>query len=316
MSGAYVAKPDAVVVPDLPPGWNILWQHPGPFPPGYTPEYSGLLSAPSEISVGDLTANVSLTLVDQGSYATNEPSANSATWEVDASSSGGPSGEFSESDDFWIDSGIYAFSGVEIGGSITVTVTSYPFGDDWPIEETAIIDVVAASPSVYHVEVACVLSTTTSMDDPGGTNSSSAIIKCYLVDYSGSAGVVQTRSGNDNPLEDTWALGSTFSELSDRLYKKYPLTSSVRVENWVEGRAVGGEWAGSDTSASAEATLTYTVNVYKDDILFGSYSDVITISVSGSGVADIEYWILTHTVTVSVYGGAAHFSVSIYENQY
>ncbi|KKL50851.1 hypothetical protein LCGC14_2301360 [marine sediment metagenome] len=35
MSGAYVAKPDVVPADDRPPGWDINWPWPGPFPPGF-----------------------------------------------------------------------------------------------------------------------------------------------------------------------------------------------------------------------------------------------------------------------------------------
>jgi len=35
MSGAYVAKPAAVVPVDYPPGWDIQWPFPGPLPPGF-----------------------------------------------------------------------------------------------------------------------------------------------------------------------------------------------------------------------------------------------------------------------------------------
>ncbi len=40
MSGAYVAKPDAVPESTAPPGWNPLWPWPGLFPPGFEwPDY-------------------------------------------------------------------------------------------------------------------------------------------------------------------------------------------------------------------------------------------------------------------------------------
>ena len=62
MSGAYVAKPAAVVAPlDIPPGWNPIWSFPGPCPPGYTP--SLLLTGPSEINIGD-SATIVLALLD------------------------------------------------------------------------------------------------------------------------------------------------------------------------------------------------------------------------------------------------------------
>jgi hypothetical protein len=36
MGGAYTAKPDVVPEVDYPPGWNINWPYPGPFPPGFS----------------------------------------------------------------------------------------------------------------------------------------------------------------------------------------------------------------------------------------------------------------------------------------
>jgi hypothetical protein len=36
MAGAYVAKPAVASEVDYPPGWDINWPFPGPFPPGYT----------------------------------------------------------------------------------------------------------------------------------------------------------------------------------------------------------------------------------------------------------------------------------------
>ncbi len=35
MSGAYVAKPAATIEDERPPGWDINWPWPGPFPPGF-----------------------------------------------------------------------------------------------------------------------------------------------------------------------------------------------------------------------------------------------------------------------------------------
>ncbi len=98
MSGAYVAKPAADVPPvppewpDPPPGWDENWPSPGtpglndpatdpffpaPFPPGYTPDYSMVVTATAEIAPNG-TASVTGSLRDHGTYATNEP--DNITW--------------------------------------------------------------------------------------------------------------------------------------------------------------------------------------------------------------------------------------------
>lgn len=82
MSGAYVAKPDAVIVPDVPPGWNIDWPFPGPSPPGYTPVYSFPLDAQAAVVPGVSVVDVTLRALDQGEYGTVEPSGD-ITWSAE-----------------------------------------------------------------------------------------------------------------------------------------------------------------------------------------------------------------------------------------
>lgn len=77
MGGAYVAKPDAEVVPDVPPGWNN-WPFPGTFPPGYVPDYSYTLAAPAAI-IPTGSAEATATLYDHETYKTLEP-ATEITW--------------------------------------------------------------------------------------------------------------------------------------------------------------------------------------------------------------------------------------------
>ena len=309
MSGAYVAKPDATPVDGRPPGWSPLWPHPGPFPPGYTPEYSGILSAPSEISISDLTANVSLTLVDQDSYATNEPSANSATWEVDVGSSGGPSGAFSESDDFWVDSGIYAFSGVGVGDSILVSVVSYPFGVDWPIEETATINVVAGVPAVYHVELSCNPMVSADDQDYGSALAQS---ESKLYDFSGVAGVGLTKVRNSPETDISGSIGDTFFVINSRLFKKDPFTLVVRVYSEDYATAHGGEqyingdWV--DVSIASSASVSFTINVYKDDVLVDSYSDTLSVSAFSPGPSVSDSHGSTNDVIVRIIDGVVSFT--------
>ena len=92
MAGAYVAKPDVVSMPDVPPGWMAPgWPPPGatdpdypgidpdpffpaPYPPGYTHTLTLVMTATDTIAY-DGTATVTGSARDQATYATNEPSA-------------------------------------------------------------------------------------------------------------------------------------------------------------------------------------------------------------------------------------------------
>ena len=131
MSGAYVAKPAVATEVDYPPGWDVNWIFPGPFPPGYTPSLTTPITAPAQIAESTPIAAVSTVLYDQGSYATAEPSAKTITWTSTETATGGPTGTFADvGDDFWGDSGTYTFSGVSAGDIITISATSNPFALD------------------------------------------------------------------------------------------------------------------------------------------------------------------------------------------
>jgi hypothetical protein len=69
MAGAYVAKPDVPVVPEVPDDWNPDWPFPGAAPPGYGYEYSLQISGVSGIS---LSGNVvpTATIFDHDTYQT------------------------------------------------------------------------------------------------------------------------------------------------------------------------------------------------------------------------------------------------------
>ena len=82
MAGAYVAKPAVVSIPDVPPGWDPDWprppdEDPAPYPPGYEPDLSMVMTADDTLSF-DGTATVTGSARDNSTYATNEPSA--MTW--------------------------------------------------------------------------------------------------------------------------------------------------------------------------------------------------------------------------------------------
>jgi hypothetical protein len=69
MAGAYVAKPDVPVVPEVPDDWNPDWPFPGAAPPGYDYEYSLQISGVSGISP---SGNVvpTATIFDHTTYRT------------------------------------------------------------------------------------------------------------------------------------------------------------------------------------------------------------------------------------------------------
>ena len=78
MAGAYVAKPDAVVTPDVPAGWSIYWPvPPGSFPPGYTPDYSNVFTADSSLTTTSQrsapTINLLSKIADHLTYPTQQP---------------------------------------------------------------------------------------------------------------------------------------------------------------------------------------------------------------------------------------------------
>ena len=91
MGGAYAAKPADTVAVDLPPGWNPDWPRPGdtdrdpnpffpaPLPPGYTPNYSLVMTATDSI-VFDAAASVTGSLRDYATYTTNEPEDSAVIW--------------------------------------------------------------------------------------------------------------------------------------------------------------------------------------------------------------------------------------------
>ena len=74
MSGAYVAKPDAVIPVIVPPDWNPDWPFPGAYPPGYAPDYSLDITSADALAVGGSLA-ASILLHDHDTYKTNQPTA-------------------------------------------------------------------------------------------------------------------------------------------------------------------------------------------------------------------------------------------------
>lgn len=161
MGGAYVAKPDVTVAADLPPGWDLIWPHPGPWPPGYTPALALGLAAQSTASPGATVSDITSTLTDQVDYVTTEPATQirwTAAWDdtnepLTFKLSGGGSFLASVSvdyadvgSDFWGAEPDFVFDTetADIGRSFTLTARSTPFpefpGDS--LSASAVITVV------------------------------------------------------------------------------------------------------------------------------------------------------------------------------
>jgi len=144
VGGAYTAKPAVVSAPDVPPGWNPDWQFPGPFPPGYTADYSIAVTGPDSVAY-DGTADVTAYLCDHTDYKTQEPAETSVlVWSaklggetVNLKFSGGDSyaaiatSVYTESDGFWGAEPSLEFELTDAanGETLTLTVVSIVDGE-------------------------------------------------------------------------------------------------------------------------------------------------------------------------------------------
>lgn len=155
MGGAYVAKPDASSTPDVPPNWNPEWPFPGPFPPGYDPELSLNMIAPTQLVPGTATSGVSVTLKDQETYATAAPTSQviwTAEWAdsgdaVSLKLSGGTEYLSSVSQAYLLSAGFYGASPDfefnasldDVGKTITLKAASSPFDGTYVDDEADIL---------------------------------------------------------------------------------------------------------------------------------------------------------------------------------
>ncbi len=308
MSGAYTAKPDVVVVPDLPPGWNPLWPFPGPYPPGYTPEYGITLSAPSYVTPGNPTAQIGLILHDQGVYITKEPSDNSLSWSSSVAETGGPSGIYSENiDSFWSDSGIYTFVSPQVGDTITIMVTSDPFSGEFPIEETVEIPVIANGdvPDITNaIFTLTITERSVGWGVPGGVlyPGSYASGHVYLMgDITGSSGDIG--AGNQGVY---WVF--QYAPFFDNLYLEY--TNTIDLDSNFSGSIsgttiiilnidrflsdsynfnlsaqLGLDNLGGDTSVTVECNAKF----YRDDDLVSEYTK--EFSYNNAGTTEGDTWL-------------------------
>ncbi len=183
MSGAYVAKPNVVVVPDIPPGWNLIWSFPGPLPPGYTPDYDATLYAPLVVAFAAGSSSVSPAFyVNDSGYETQKP-AGSVTWTFVHSGNGvtlvEPDGGYEQDDNgFWFSDGTFAFISTVPGDTITITAESIPEALDGMavgerLEGTEVTTVViSGAPLPIPIERAVFTITITNRETPNGNDAS------------------------------------------------------------------------------------------------------------------------------------------------
>jgi len=157
MAGAYTATPAVTAEADLPPGWNPIWPHPGPWPPGYTPTLALSLTSSATVEPGGTVSDVASALTDQIDYVTTEPETPinwTATWDDTDESlpmnlDGGEdflasvSTDYSDvGDSFWGAEPDITFDTAEAdaGRSFTLAASSTPF-DGFPVSATKQITV-------------------------------------------------------------------------------------------------------------------------------------------------------------------------------
>jgi hypothetical protein len=164
MSGIYVAKPAVVSVPDVPPGWTVGWAFPGPWPPGYIPEFTYNMSTGATYVPG-ATHAVTATLRDQVTYATKEPDAG-ITWKAKIAGtpiqlkfngetewSNSLSSDHSSVGDYYGAEPTFLFNvSADQGGAIIVlTAQSIPFNDQSDVESTSSVNIEVVSPPAYAI---------------------------------------------------------------------------------------------------------------------------------------------------------------------
>jgi hypothetical protein len=161
MGGMYVAKAITVPASTDPPGWDVDWTWPGPWPPGYTPVLSLGITGQSVVDLAGDVDDLDVTLYDQDTYATHQPYEDkityTATWKDDSTSvllrldgvgdygSSVTTGYSDMGNDFWGKSPDFDFQvGAEdVGRVIVLQAASDPFGEG-EITKTIEITVVAA----------------------------------------------------------------------------------------------------------------------------------------------------------------------------
>lgn len=185
MGGAYAAKPPADTTPDVPPGWDIDWPHPGVSPPGYEMDLSLGMTGQSSMVPGVPTNAMPVTLSDHETYATQEPTGTitfTAKWEdteeaVGVKFSGDSNFFFSLADpfigvgdDFWGAEPEFEFDteGSDVGRTIILNSSSDPYSDGENVETTKEILVVGNFEYLAEISVVSVYPTIPTPSAPYG----------------------------------------------------------------------------------------------------------------------------------------------------
>jgi len=202
MGGAYVAKPEVVIVPDVPDGWGD-WNFPGPWPPGYIPILTHSITAPTSILVEDV-ADVTVSLFDHAEYGTVEPvgstiiltakigdTAIQLKYSEDESFADEIFASYSDLGDVWGSQKaiVFGIGPFDVGSTITLTAESIVF-EDFEVAGSAEIEITIHVP-VYALNLEA--------GDPGHVTPDE--IECEVI-----AGLTEDGGGAENIAADSYIL--------------------------------------------------------------------------------------------------------------
>lgn len=245
MSGIYVAKPATASSPNVPPGWTVGWAFPGPWPPGYIPEFTYNMSTGATYVPG-ATHAVTATLRDQVTYATKEPDAG-ITWKAKIAGtpiqlkfngetewSNSLSSDHSSVGDYYGAEPTFLFNvSADQGGAIIVlTAQSIPFNDQSDVESTSSVNIEVVSPPAYAIFES--VATHSGFDESPSSPFPSQSYNNYLYIY-GTSGLWSVPTGF------TWDQRASLPVFDPPQYQD---KSSSDVENTAEDMEAQHQWNG------------------------------------------------------------------------
>jgi len=302
MAGAYVAKPEAdATPPDVPDGWDPDWEHPGPDPPGYTPEYS-LSATAGEIS-DDLSAAVTLNLLDHVTYATDEPGSGVIAWSaaidgapINLRFSGGEDyassieSSYSDIGDYWGAEPTIEFELTEANEGDTIVLTAESTVEGQTVSDTAEITADVGYTATFVTEIALV-----------GYDDAEYFLMYGSLFFWHDGNPYDTRllARELNPDTDTGADGSPHSPpfwgTGSYEFGAETITCTVEVsaEQWVlaEGERVGYQTAYyfTDSDDSIDITFTHTASYYWGPTLIGNFSKVFQTPPESNDILELGW---------------------------
>ena len=266
MAGAYTAKPDATVTLDIPPGWNVIWPHPGPLPPGYTPSYSVSIVAPASIVAGN-PATAIVIIYDAGTHKTNEPPdvLNFIANLVGYDPFGGDSSFSINGQGFYTITLEVSTISADAGKEVEWLAAGDPFGIGNEIEDSATTLLTTAQVPV-RIEISYTAA---------AVGSANASIASALIETGGGSGFASATVSNTNPPEYS-AVGSGWSANGAMVVADEEINSNtIYTINISASVSAGDEQYG-------DAEISYDLSLYINDELEYTESDVLTASI-GSG---------------------------------